>query len=78
MLEQAIFDAFPRGGGGGNANAKSFIAATINSSGYLCAQPIEMADAGGGQYGIGCTTNRNGTGKSNYLIDTRTGRVSQI
>lgn len=78
ILEQAILDAFPADGSNGSDQAKDFIAMTINSEGHLCAQPIEMAEAAPKQYGIGCVTNRNGSGKSNYLIDTRTGSVTKI
>ena len=78
MFEQAILDAFPPDRSFGNTSARDFIAARINSAGYRCATPIEMAQAAAGQYGVGCITNRSGYGKSNYLIDTRSGHIVEI
>lgn len=84
MLEQAIFDAFPlnppksRSAKKTAANAADFVAASINAQGYLCARPIEMQKAADGQYGVGCITHREGYGRSNYLVDVRSGRVAEI
>lgn len=54
------------------------IAATINLSGNLCARPIEVRDAGDGLYGVRCVTNRNGTGISDYILNSRTSEVIPI
>ncbi|MEM6858616.1 MAG: hypothetical protein AAF559_12155 [Pseudomonadota bacterium] len=54
------------------------IAATINLSGNLCARPIEVRDTGDGLYGVRCITNRNGTGISDYIINSRTSEVIPI
>lgn len=84
IYEQAIFDAFPavpltsRSAKKKAAQAADFISATINSKGHLCARPIEMQKAANGLYGVGCVTRRNGYGRSNYLLNTRTGAVSEI
>lgn len=84
MLEQAIFDAFPISTPATAverkkaSNASDFVAATINSAGHLCAKPVEMQQAAPGQYGIGCITNRSGSGRTIYLLDSRTGNVDPI
>ena len=84
MLEQAIFDAFPpatpktKSERRTTQNAADFVAATINSAGHLCAGLIEVQEAAPGQYGIGCVKHRDGAGRTNYLIDSRTGRVDEI
>ncbi|MGB3472271.1 MAG: hypothetical protein WBA51_15765 [Erythrobacter sp.] len=54
------------------------IAATINLSGNLCARPIEVRDAGDGLYGVRCITNRNGTGMSDYIVNSRNSEVIPI
>lgn len=54
------------------------IGATINLSGHLCARPIEVKEAGDGLYGVRCVTNRNGTGISDYIINSRTSEVIPI
>lgn len=59
-------------------NADRAIAATINLNGYLCAKPIEVRYAATDLYGVRCITNRNGTGISDYLVNSRTGEVSVI
>lgn len=54
------------------------IGATINLNGYLCARPIEVAEAGTGLYGVRCITRRDGTGISDYLVNARTNDVEPI
>lgn len=82
-LEQAILDAFPAQPARGKAdrkrasNAVDFVGAAINSAGYLCDQAVEAQKAATGQYGVSCRKHRDG-GRANYLIDVRTGRVSEI
>lgn len=84
MLEQAILDAFPSSPPTTKAekrkaqNAADFVGATINAGGRLCARLIEVQEAAPGQYGVGCITRRDGTGRANYLIDSRTGSVDEI
>lgn len=84
MLEQAIFDAFPAKPPKGKkartkaSNAADYIGMTINSAGYLCAEPIEAQQVATGQYGIGCRKYRSEGGRSNFIIDVRTGSVSEI
>lgn len=84
ILEQAIFDAFPptppktKAERRKAANAADFVGAAINAAGHLCARPIEAQEAAPGQYGVGCLTRRDGSGRSNYLIDSRTGSVDEI
>lgn len=50
----------------------------INQSGHLCARPIQVQEAGTGLYGVQCITNRDGTGLSNYLVNSRTNEVQEI
>ena len=84
MLEQAIFDAFPsaaptsRSAKKTASQAADLVGITINSQGHLCARPIEMQKASDGLYGIGCVTYRDGYGRSNYLVNVRTGEVTEI
>lgn len=84
MLEQAIFDAFPptppktKAERRKAANAADFVGLAINAAGHLCARPIEAQEAAPGQYGVGCILRRDGYGRANYLIDSRTGSVDEI
>ncbi|AWW74568.1 hypothetical protein CD351_09035 [Erythrobacter sp. KY5] len=55
-----------------------YVSASINVKGYLCAAPIESAKVDADHYGIGCITNRDGTGRSNYLVNFRNGNVQPI
>lgn len=51
----------------------------INLSGHLCAKPIEVAPTGSPDlYGVQCITNRDGSGISNYLVNSRTNDVTEI
>lgn len=50
----------------------------INRGGHLCARPIEVQEVGTGLYGVQCITNRDGTGLSNYLVNSRTNEVEAI
>lgn len=84
IYEQAIFDAFPAASPSSRtqkrkvSQASDFVRATINSNGHLCARLLEMQKAADGLYGIGCVTRRDGYGRSNYLLNIRTGAVSEI
>lgn len=79
MLEQAIIDAFiTTEGGQKTTNARDFVGAAINSQGHLCAGAVEAQKAASDMYGVGCVTNSNGGGRSNYLVNTRTGSVTPI
>ncbi len=84
ILEQAIFDAFPssppksRSEKKKAAQAADFVGYAINSQGHLCARPIEAQKAAAEMYGVGCITRRDGYGRSNYLVNTRTGQVTEI
>lgn len=84
MLEQAILDAFPAKPTSSKKarrtakNAADYIGATINAAGHLCAKPIEAQQVATGQYGIGCRKYREAGGQANYIIDVRTGNVSEI
>lgn len=84
LLEQAIFDAFPETDAKSPAEKKKmaeasdFVAAAINLNGHLCARPVEMMQAGAGLYGIGCIARRDGQGRANYLVNTKTAEVSPI
>ena len=84
MLEQAIFDAFPRTppktekDKRNTRNAADFVKASINAAGHLCARLIEVQEAAPMQYGIGCIKYRSGGGRANYLIDASSGKVSEI
>lgn len=81
LLEQAILDAFPAGGASDEqkvSSAAGYVAMAINLKGHLCAQPVEMRIAAEGQYGIGCVKYRNGEGAAIYLVDARTGNVTEI
>lgn len=51
------------------------IALAINLSGNLCAKPIEVREAGTQLYAVRCITNRNGTGMSDYFVNSRTNEV---
>ncbi len=50
----------------------------INQSGHLCARPTEVREVAADLYGVHCITNRNGTGGSNYLVNSRTNEVEEI
>ena len=50
----------------------------INLSGHLCARPTEVRSVGADLYGVHCITNRDGTGGSNYLVNSRTNEVNEI
>lgn len=84
LYEQAIFDAFPqtppksRVAKKKAAEAADLISATINLNGHLCARPVEMQKAADGLYGISCISRRDGSGRSNYLLNIRSGAVSEI
>jgi hypothetical protein len=80
ILEQAILDAFPEDGSKGSEKAKAFIAGSINTKGYLCADPVDAVKAESQEriYGIKCITNRDGTGVSGYIVDVGTGLVMQL
>ena len=54
------------------------IGAVINMNGYLCARPIAVREAGTGLYGVRCITRRDGTGISDYLVNSRTNEVEPI
>ncbi len=83
-LEQAILDSFA-----GNSHtppdakkhwegAESYLSGAINVKGHLCAVPVEARRASADMWGIGCITNRDGWGKSNYLVYILTGEVTRI
>ena len=80
ILEQAILDAFPADGAEGSQDAKDFVAASINTKGYLCADPIQVVKAQTQEriYGVQCVTNRDGSGISGYIVDVGTGLVMPI
>lgn len=84
LLEQAILDAFPETAPATNearrtaSKASDFVGAAINSAGHLCAHPVEAERVAVGQYGIGCIRERSGGERVNYIIDVRTGSVSEI
>jgi hypothetical protein len=50
----------------------------INLSGHRCARPTEVRLVGPDLYGVHCVTNRDGTGGSNYLVNSRTNEVEEI
>lgn len=58
--------------------AEKAIRLAINLSGNLCAKPIEVREVGANLYGVHCITNRDGTGRSNYLVNSRTNEVDKI
>ncbi|MBL9070595.1 MAG: hypothetical protein JNM03_11480 [Sphingopyxis sp.] len=58
--------------------AEKVIRLAINLSGNLCAKPIEVRKVGANLYGVHCITNRDGTGRSNYLVNSRTNEVDKI
>ena len=84
VWEQAVFDAFPvtapktLRARKTASQAADMIGFAINSNGHLCARPVEMQRVSDGLYGIGCITRRDGSGRSNYLLNVRTGEVSEI
>lgn len=79
MLEQAILDVFIAPQAGQTAsNAKDFVGAAINSQGHLCARAVEAEKAASEMYGVGCVTSSDGYGRTNYLVNTRTGDVTPI
>ena len=83
ILEQAILDAFPerqssKAADKKSANAADFLAAAINSAGHLCDHPLEARKADESHYGIACRTHSVGDGRSNYLINVRSGTVDAI
>ena len=84
MLEQAIFDAFPKTEPTTKAaktkasQASDFLSAAINLKGHLCAQPAAIQQADASHYAVGCVTLRNGSGKSIYLVNVHTGSVTPI
>ena len=59
-------------------DAEKAIGLAINLAGYLCAKPTEVVEAGPQLYGVHCITNRDGTGRSNYLVNSRTHEVTPI
>jgi len=58
--------------------AEKAIRLAINLSGHLCAKPTEVREVGPNLYGVHCITNRDGTGGSNYLVNSRTNEVNKI
>lgn len=80
IYEQAVLDAFDNSGRNPEkkAQAADFIAATINSNGYLCADLVEAQKASAYLYGIGCITRDGSAGRSNYLMDIENGSVTAI
>ncbi len=84
MLEQAILDAFPTKAPKGKEakrrvkNATDYLGATINQAGFLCAKPVEAQQVATGQYGVGCRKYRNGGDTSKFIVDVRSGSVSEI
>lgn len=58
--------------------AEKAIRLAINLSGHLCAKPTEVREVGPNLYGVHCITNRDGTGSSNYLVNSRTNEVDKI
>lgn len=84
IYEQAIFDAFPDVAPTTSKpkkrskQAAEFIGLTINQQGFLCARLIEAMKAADNMYGVGCVTQRNGYGRTNYILNTQTGEVSKI
>lgn len=58
--------------------AEKAIRLAINLSGHLCAKPTEVREVGPNLYGVHCITNRDGTGGSNYLVNSRTNEVDKI
>ncbi|QUL36820.1 hypothetical protein [Erythrobacter sp. JK5] len=83
-LEEAILEAFSGDEDRSPEEEKrwrqsvDYVSASINVKGYLCAIPYEMLKVDQSHYGIGCITNRDGTGQSNYLVNVRTGAVEPI
>lgn len=84
ILEQAILDSFA-GNSHTSPDAKkrwegavSYLSGAINVKGHLCAVPVEAKRASADMWGVGCITHREGAGKSNYLVNIRTGEVTQI
>lgn len=59
-------------------DAEKAIRLAINVSGHLCAKPTEVREVGPSLYGVHCITNRDGTGRSNYLVNSRTNEVDRI
>lgn len=59
-------------------DADKAIRFAINRKGFLCAKPIEVVTVDPSLYGVNCITNRDGTGRSNYLVNSRTGSVEPI
>jgi hypothetical protein len=84
ILEQAILDAFPAEPPKSakdrrmSSNAADFVSVTINSRGYLCARPFEARKVSTQLYGVGCLTHNSGYGRSNYLVNIRTGEVEEM
>lgn len=84
VIEQAIFDAFPKttptspAARKKVAQASDFLAAAINIEGHLCARPIEARQADNNHYGIGCIERRAGERRINYLVNVHTGSVTPI
>lgn len=58
--------------------ADKMIAVAINLNGYLCARPVEVREVSTNLYGVQCITNRDGSGISNYLVNSRTNEVTPI
>ena len=54
------------------------IGTVINLNGHLCGRPIQVREAGTGLYGVRCITRRDGTGISDYLVNSRTNEVEPI
>ena len=84
LLEQAILDAFPTKASKGKqakrtaSDAANYVGAAINAAGHLCAQPIEAQRVASGQYGIGCIKYRGSGMQVNYIVDVRSGNVSEL
>jgi hypothetical protein len=50
----------------------------INLSGNLCAKPVEVRPVDENLFGVSCITNRDGSGLSNYLVNTDNNEVTEI
>ena len=60
-------------------DADKMIGAVINLNGYLCARPIQVQPTEyENVYGVQCITRRDGTGISNYIVNSRTNEVTKI
>ena len=59
-------------------DADRAIGAAINLNGHLCARPIMVQEVATQMYAVRCITRRDGTGMSDYLVNSRTSEVEAI